>query len=195
MSSFFENLRRVNKSSNVYPILRRYFAMNAFDGVITTLGVIMGAFIADISDSRIILVTVLSTSFALFVSGMWSAYITELAERKFAMHELEKKMLHSLEKSRLAKSVRLIALEAALVDGISPFAMALLILTPFFIAHFSGFPLILAFQCSVAISLSLLALLGAYLAVISRQDIFVLGLKMVLAGILAIFLSMVLEAI
>ena len=169
--------------------------MNAFDGVITTLGVIMGAFIANVTDSRIILLTVLSTSFALFISGTWSAYITELAERKLAMHELEKKMLHSLEKSRLARSVRLIALEAALVNGTSPFAMAMLILAPFFLTHFSGFPLMLAFQCSVAISLLLLALLGAYLAIISRQGIFLLGLKMVFAGILAIFLSMALKAI
>ncbi len=192
---FFENLQRVNRASNIYSILRRYFAMNAFDGVITTLGVIMGAFIANITDSRVILVTVLSTSFALFISGTWSAYITELAERKLAMHELEKKMLHSLEKSRLAKSMKLIALEAALVDGISPFIMALLILAPFFLAHFSVIPLAMAFQGSVFISLALLALLGAYLAIISRQGIFLLGLKMVLAGILAIFLSMALKAI
>ncbi len=195
MLKFLKDLHRTNKSRNVYSILRRYFAMNAFDGAITTLGVIMGAFIAGLYEPKIILITAISTSFALFISGFWSAYITEEAERKLAVHELEKKMLRSLQHSKIGRSTKTIALEAAVVDGLSPFLMSLVIIIPFALAHFGFLPVMLAFQFSIAISLSLLGLLGAYLAIMSKQGIFKLGVKMMLAGVLAIILAVFLKAI
>ncbi|MCX6801944.1 MAG: hypothetical protein NT067_02415 [Candidatus Diapherotrites archaeon] len=195
MVSFFKKLHSVNRNANVYEILRRYFAMNAFDGTITTLGVIMGAFIAGITEPKIVLVTAISTSFALFVSGFWSAYLTEEAERKLALRNLEKKLLCSLAKSRLGRFTKFIALEAALVDGLSPFAMSLIIITPFAMAYFSMLSVLEAFQYSVAIALCLLGLLGAYLAVISKQNVFTLGIRMLFAGLVAIVLAVLLKAI
>ena len=195
MASFFENLHKMNKGANVYTILRRYFAMNAFDGTITTLGVIMGAFIAGVKDPKIILITTISTSFALFISGFWSAYIAEGAERKRDLHSLEKKMLRSLKDSKFGRATKVIALEAALVNGFSSFVMAVFIIIPFMLSYFGGFSIYFAFQYSLIIALCLLALLGAYLAHISKQNIFMLGIKMIFAGLLAIFLAVLLKAI
>ncbi|MEM0360780.1 MAG: hypothetical protein QXK06_05610 [Candidatus Diapherotrites archaeon] len=195
MFSFFRKLHSVNRNASVYEILRRYFAMNAFDGTITTLGVIMGAFIAGITDPKIILVTSVSMSFALFVSGFWSAYLTEEAERRLALKNLEKKLLCSLAKSRLGRFTKIIALEAALVDGLSPFAMSLAIVFPFALASWGLLPVIVAFQFSVMIALCLLGVLGAYLAVISKQGIIGMGLKMLFAGLLAIFLALFLKVV
>ncbi len=195
MPSFFERLHKVNLSGNVYEILRRYFAMNAFDGAITTLGVVMGAFVAQINDPRIVLITAISTSFALFVSGAWSAYITELAERKLSLQKLEKKMLKSLENSRLGRATRTIAIEAALVNGLSSFLMGIIIITPFLFAQFFGLAIEQAFAFSIITALSLLALIGAYLGFTSRQSVFWLGLKMAMAGILAIFFAFFLNAV
>lgn len=193
--SFFEGIHRINKTGNVYAILRRYFAMNAFDGTITTLGVIMGAFIAGVKEPKIVLITTIATSFAFFISGFWSAYITEEAERKRALHTLEKKMLRSLKKSRLGRATKIIALEAALVNGLSPFMMALIIIMPFMLAHSFAFSIYFAFQYSIVIALCLLGLLGAHLALISKQSILKLGLKMLFAGILTIALAVLLKAI
>lgn len=195
MPSFFKNLHKINKLANVYEILRRYFAMNAFDGTITTLGVIMGAFIAGVREPKIVLITAISAAFALFISGVWSAYIAEEAERKRSLRALEKKMVHSLKKSRLGKSTKLIAVEAALVNGLSPFIMAIIILIPFLLSHFSILPVFSAFHYSITIALALLVLLGAYLAMISKQNVLVVGTKMLLAGLLAIVLSVLLKGI
>ena len=195
MPPFIEKLHRINKSANVYSILRRYFAMNAFDGTITTLGVIMGAFIAGVTEPKIVLITTISTSFALFISGFWSAYIAEGAERKRSLHVLEKTMLRSLKDSKLGRATKLIALEAALVNGLSSFVMAVFIIVPFVLSYFAGLPISYAFQYSIMIALALLALLGVYLARISKQNIITLGLKMVLAGLLAIGLAVLLKAI
>ena len=195
MPSFFERIHRVNKTGNVYAILRRYFANNAFDGAITALGVIMGAFIAGIREPRIILITSLSTSFALFISGAWSAYLTEEAERVRSLRSLERKMLRSLKDTRLGRATKIIALEAAFVDGLSPFLTSIIIIIPFMLSHFMGLPVLLAFQYSVALAFCLLGLLGAYLATISKQSIIKTGVKMVFAGVIAILLAVVLKAI
>ena len=63
-------------------IARRYFAMNAFDGVLTIIGVLMGNLVAGVSSAQIVLSTGLTTSGAMGISGLWGAYLTESAERK-----------------------------------------------------------------------------------------------------------------
>lgn len=168
--------------------------MNAFDGAVTTLGIIMGFFVADVLDVRTILLTVLATSFALFISGFWSAYLAEKAERMHNMIELEKKMLHSLKKSKMAKATRIIALEAAVVDGISPAIVSLFIVMPFFLAWASLVPLFFAFYLSIGLALLVLVFLGFFLGAISRQNKLVLAAKMVFAGMLAIAFSLLLDA-
>ncbi|MCD6478783.1 MAG: hypothetical protein J7L44_02745 [Candidatus Diapherotrites archaeon] len=177
----------------MYSILRRYFAMNAFDGAVTTLGEVMGFFIADVSDVRVVLLTVLATAFAFFISGVWSAYLTEKAERTYEIIKLEKKLLHSLKNSRMASAVRLIALEAALVNGSSPALVALFIAIPFFFTQLSIIPIQLAFYFSIALALLVLVFLGFFLAVISKQSKPLLAAKMLFAGLLAIGFSLFLE--
>lgn len=181
--------------TNIGEILRRYFAMNAFDGTLTSLGVIMGAFMAQAQEPKIFLVTALSTAFALFISGFSSAYLAEGAERERELHELEKGMLHSLKKSRLGRATKTLAIEAALVNGASPFIMALLITSPFILAHFSVISLITAVYAAVGIALVLLFFLGIFLGRISEQSIWLMGAKMVFAGIIAMLLSTLLGAL
>jgi len=167
--------------------------MNAFDGAVTTLGVLMGFFIANVFDAHAVLVTVLATSFALFISGFWSAYLTEKAERTHDLKELEKKLLHSLTNSKMARATRTIALEAAIVDGFSPAMVALFIVFPFFLAWASLIPVYLAFCLSIALALLVLVMLGLFLATVSQQSKPVLAIKMLFAGLLAIAFSFVLK--
>jgi len=167
--------------------------MNAFDGAVTTLGLVMGFFIANVQDVRVILITVLATASAFFISGFWSAYLAEEAERTNEIRELEKKLLHSLKNSKLAKAVKLIALEAALVNGSSPAIVALFIISPFFLVWCSIIPLPLAFYASIILALCVLVFLGVFLATISEQSKLRLACKMLLAGIFAIIISLILD--
>jgi hypothetical protein len=68
-----EKWREYTEISDVAEIARRYFAMNAFDGVLTIIGVLMGNFLAGVQESKVILVTGLSTSVAMGVSGLWGS--------------------------------------------------------------------------------------------------------------------------
>jgi predicted membrane protein (TIGR00267 family) len=82
--------REYDKLANISEIARRYFAMNAFDGVLTIIGVLMGNFVAGVSDARIVLSTGLATCVAMGISGLWGAYLTESAERKRDLDELSR---------------------------------------------------------------------------------------------------------
>lgn len=176
---------------NIGEIARRYFAMNAFDGVLTIIGVLMGNFTAGVEQPRIVVSTGLATCVAMGISGLWGAYLTEAAERRRELLELERSTLSELGSTRIGEASRAAVVIVALVDGISPFIAALIVLIPFFIPHV--FPS-MDFTYLVAIGFALAALfgLGAFLGRISRRNIFLYGLRTVVAGIISIGISLLL---
>ena len=85
--SFFDRVRAQLAITHGIEIARRYLAMNAFDGILPVLGIIMGGFVSLNFRSGIVvfetsILAVFATSFAMLVSGITSSYLTESAERK-----------------------------------------------------------------------------------------------------------------
>ena len=60
-------------------IIRRYFAMNAFDGAMTSLGVVIGAYLSQINDPRSVIGVIITSGIAMMVSGFSGTYMTERA--------------------------------------------------------------------------------------------------------------------
>jgi predicted membrane protein (TIGR00267 family) len=173
-------------------IARRYFAMNAFDGVLTMIGVLMGNLTAGVETPRIVVSTGLSTCVAMGVSGLWGAWLTEAAERKRDLRELSRQTLTDLNHTRIARSFRLAVVIVALVDGLSPFLAALFILIPFFAMGL--FPDIRwVYYTSVGLALITLFGLGLFLGRISHENLAGYGIKTVIAGILSIVISCLLN--
>jgi predicted membrane protein (TIGR00267 family) len=184
-------LREYDRLANISEIARRYFAMNAFDGVLTIIGVLMGNFIARVSDPKIVISTGLATSVAMGISGLWGAYLTEAAERKRDIDELSKYTLRDLSTTRIGRASRVAVIVVAVVDGISPFLAALIVLIPFFFAGlFSSIETV--FYISIALALVTLFGLGLFLGKVSRGNILIYGLKTVVAGLLSIGISFLL---
>ena len=187
-----ENLKEYSKISNAGQIARRAFANNSFDGVLTMIGVVMGSFVVGIQDPKVVLVTGLSTALAIGISGGWGAYLTESAERRNEMDELERVTLTDLQDTKIGKASRMAVVMVAAVDGISPFLSAFLVVIPFFFA--SLLPSVsYAFYASIGMALLALFALGNYLGSISKQNLFLSGLKTSVAGIICIALSYFLE--
>jgi len=184
--------REYSEIAEVGEIARRYFAMNAFDGVLTIIGVLMGNLIANVQDPRVIVVTGLSTSVAMGVSGLWGSYLTESAERRRELDKLETYTLTDLQETKIGKASRMAVVVVALVDGLSPFLASLLVLVPFFIIDL--FPRV-AWAYYAAIGMALLTLfgLGLFLGHISKENLIVSGFKTVIAGAVCIALSFFLE--
>lgn len=180
--------REYDKLANISEIARRYFAMNAFDGVLTIIGVLMGNFVANVGDARIVLSTGLATCVAMGVSGLWGAYLTESAERKRDLDELSKVTLTDMTDTRIGRASRAAIVIVAVVDGLSPLMAALIVLIPFFVA---GNSQDLTWAYYTALGLALLALfgLGLFLGSISKGRMIIYGLKTILAGVVSIIIS------
>ena len=97
-------IRTYDKLVNIGEIVRRYFAMNAFDGVLTLIGVLMGNITAGVNQPRIVVNTGLATCIAMGVSGLWGAYLTEVAERKRDLLELNRQTLTDLGATHIGRA-------------------------------------------------------------------------------------------
>jgi predicted membrane protein (TIGR00267 family) len=184
-------LREYDKLANISEIARRYFAMNAFDGVLTIIGVLMGNFIAGVVNPQIVVSTGLATYIAMGVSGLWGAYLTETAERQRDLDELNRLTLTDLKDTRIGKAGRAAVIIVAIVDGLSPFMAALVVLIPFFTAGL--FPDITwAYYTSLALALLTLFSLGLFLGRVSRGNMIVYGFKTILAGVVSILIAFLL---
>ena len=184
----YERFLEYDRLVNIREIARRYFAMNAFDGVLTVIGVVMGNLTAGVSEPRIVISTGLATSVAMGVSGLWGAYLTEAAERKRELSDLSQQTLTDLNDSRVGRASRAAVLFVAVVDGLSPFLAALISLIPFFLASF--FPSMnWVYYSSIGLSLLSLFGLGLFLGHISRGRLILSGIKTITAGLVSILIS------
>jgi predicted membrane protein (TIGR00267 family) len=184
-------LREYDKLANIGEIARRYFAMNAFDGVLTIIGVLMGNFMAGVQEPRIVVSTGLATCVAMGVSGLWGAYLTEAAERKRDLNELSRYTLTDLNQTRIGRASRAAVVVVAVVDGLSPYMAAMIVLTPFFFAPI--FPSIqMVYFVALGMALVTLFALGLFLGRVSQGNLLVYGLKTIFAGVISIGISFLL---
>jgi predicted membrane protein (TIGR00267 family) len=187
------NIQEYDSLARIGEIARRYFAMNAFDGVLTIIGVLMGNMTAGVQEPRIVVSTGLATCVAMGVSGLWGAYLTEAAERERDLVELGRFTLTDLNETRIGRASRAAVVTVALVDGLSPFLAALIVLIPFFVAGL--FPGITwAYYASLGTALITLFGLGLFLGRVSRGNLVIYGAKTVVAGVISILISFLLKA-
>jgi len=187
------DVREYGRIAGVAEIARRYFAMNAFDGVLTMIGVLMGNYMAGVRNAGIVIHTGIATSIAMGVSGLWGAYLTEAAERERELAELERISLTDLGQTKIGRASRMAVVVVALVDGLlSPFVASLIVLIPLFIASLIG-NILVSYAFSMAVALVSLFGLGMFLGRISGRSLVGYGLRTLVAGLLAIALSLLLE--
>jgi predicted membrane protein (TIGR00267 family) len=116
-------------------IARRYFVVNGFDGALTMLGMILGFQLSASAPLSITINACLGAAIALGVSGVSSAYISELAERRHALIKLEEAMLEDLQESAHSEAARWVPMIIALVNGSAPLFISLVILSPLLLTH------------------------------------------------------------
>ena len=187
----YREWKRYYEISEVGPITRRYFVMNAFDGALTMLGVVIGAYIAGILKPIPILTAAISGSIAMGISGISGAYMTEKAERTKKLKELERAMVTNLRNGLHHKSYRFATIFAALVDGISPALAAMVVVSPFFLNFAGIIETEIAFFGTIITTLIILTVLGIYLAKISEESMIRYGIQMLVVGMLTAFLCVV----
>lgn len=178
-------LLRITRS---HDIVRRYFVVNGFDGALTMLGLIIGFLISSPADMAVIINACLGAAIALGMSGLSSAYVSEVAERKHALEKLEEAMISDLEQSAHGEAARFAPLLIALVNGLAPLVISLLILTPLWLSNAGiGLP-IPPLYVAIVIALLLIFLLGVFLGRIA-------GISWLRSGVRTLLVAVVTAAL
>jgi len=184
-------VRQYHEIAGVGEIMRRYFVINAFDGSLTALGVLAGSYVAGVDKAATVIALILSTAVSIGVAGFYGSYQVERAERDRALREIEESTLTSLQDTTLYSASRYATVIVALVDGISPLVASLLIMIPFFFVPPASMHT--AFYLAGGIAFVELFLLGVFLGRVSRERLWFAGLKLVLAGVVALAVSLLLN--
>jgi predicted membrane protein (TIGR00267 family) len=179
--------------SRVDAIARRCFANNSFDGILTVVGVIIGSHVAGLLDSRIVLTTGLATRMAMGVSAGWGAYVSERAERRHQLRELEQAMLRDLQYTEQARALRFAVWIITAVDGLSPLLSGAMVLIPFMLSG-SLVTIQNAYIASLVVTSPLLFGLGMFLAKVGSDRILPSGIRMVVAGLVCVVMSFLLSS-
>ena len=174
-------------------IAKRYMVMNSFDGSLTALGIIIGSYLAGVDVPTTIILAGLGASIAMGVSGGFGAYLTETALKKQEMAEKESAMLEELNDTVHDKAAQISSIFVAVVDGLSPFVASSISFLPFFIIPWIGLDIGIAYLTAVLFTAVTLFVLGAYLGAISKENKWVYGIRMIVAGVLTGILVMMLE--
>jgi predicted membrane protein (TIGR00267 family) len=184
----FHLLFRVPSS---YAIARRYFVVNGFDGALTMLGIIMGFYFSGEASISITISACFGAAIALGMSGFSSAYISESAERQQELKELEAAMVTNLSESAYGRAARLIPMMIAFINGIAPLMIALMIISPLWLASTLEALLIEPLLAAIGVAFGIIFLLGVLLGKVSGTFWLLSGLRAMLIGIvtcIAIFL-------
>ncbi len=193
IAEFLEEIKSYNQIANIAEIARRYFAMNAFDGVLTTIGVLAGNYLAGVRDLSIPIRTGIATSIAMGISGLWGAYLTETAERQRELADLQKISLIDQSETSIGRASRFAVIVVSVVDGIAPALAAMIVLTPLFFGSLIQNP-VLSYALAGGLALLCLFALGLFLGKVSEKSLIGYGFKTLLAGLAAIAINFLLGA-
>lgn len=178
INNLFLHLRRAKS------ILRRYFVTNGFDGAFTMLGLMAGFYSSNRVDITVALSASLGTAIALFMSGLSSAYLSESAERRRELYDLEQALITDLSQSDYGEASRYLPAIVALVNGLSPLLISLLIMTPLWLSILGFNPPISPFLLAIVIAMACTFLLGIFIGSISRTFWLWAGLRTLAIAIL-----------
>ena len=189
----FARLRYLVELSHAHRIARRYFVTNGFDGVLAMLGLLMGFRLSGSAPMEVVIGACMGAAIALFMSGLTSAYISEAAEKEYELRELEKSMVTKLDNSAHGEAARLTPWLIALVNGLSPLILSLLILLPLFLAQQQLLLGLAPLDAALGIALVLSFLLGVFLGRLSGRFWLWTGIRALLIALVTSLIILLLH--
>ena len=176
-------------------IARRYFVKDGFDGSMTMLGIIVGAWVVNVTQPEIVVTAGLGACLAMGISGLSGAYLTEKAERKRDIKDLETAMMTKLNDSVITDATSFVSFYAAVITGGSTTLTALVSLSPFFFTLYGIIAIENAYITSLVVTLVTLFMLGLYLGKIAKENALFYGIQTLIAGIATTVIAFMLGAI
>lgn len=186
--SLLQQAKFLLRITRTHDIVRRYFVVNGFDGALAMLGLIIGFLVSAPANLTVIINACLGTAIALGVSGVSSAYVSEAAERKRELGKLEEAMVSDLGESAHGDAARWVPFFIALVNGLAPFIISLLIIFPLWLSK-AGFSLPLPpLYIAIIVALLLVFFLGVFIGRIAEISWLRSGVQTLLVALLTVVL-------
>jgi len=192
-SKLRELILRIFRYSGAEEYPRRYMVMNAFDGVTTVLGIIIGAHLLGGGGVNQIIGAGVGASLAMGISGASGTYMTEVAEQERKIRELENAMLTHIEDTAVGRAHKQAALIAAAVDSLAALLAGLFIISPYFLSLMGFLEESMAFLFSLSLSFLTLFILGIFLGKVAGRNIIFSGVKAVAVGVLTLILLILID--
>ena len=167
------------RMTDISSISRRYFVIGFFDGVLTIMGMVLGAHLSGQASREIIFSAGIATSLALGISSGWGAFEAERVEQKLIAMEKRRALLKSDGEQCLIDEAHEFAMRiSSLVHAVAPIPAGVIPLIPYLFL-----PESLAFILALITGFALLFAVGVSMGRVSKSSIIRSGLRMVLAGI------------
>jgi len=174
-------------------IARRYLVTNGFDGALTMLGLTIGFYVSDNKDLGVAISACVGAAIALAMSGLTSAYVSESAERRKELRELENAMVTDLDESAHARAARLVPLLIALVNALAPLLISLLIILPLWLGQLGIWLPLAPLQSAIVQAFVMIFLLGVFLGKVSGEFWLWTGLRTLLIALFTAALILLLD--
>lgn len=176
-----------------WSIARRYMVTNGFDGALTILGMLTGFYSSGMTDIHVAISACLGAAIALFISGVSSAYLSERAEREEELRELEQALVVDLQDSDYGQASRYLPIFVALVNGLSPLLLSLVILSPLYLAE-QGYTLLFSpFINAIVLGLICIFFFGIFLGKIGNTFWLWSGLKTLIIAVATVAIILFIE--
>ncbi|MCW8934313.1 MAG: hypothetical protein OQK98_06275 [Gammaproteobacteria bacterium] len=182
--SLLSQIKLLLRVTQTHVIARRYFVVNGFDGALTMLGLIIGFLVSSPVDLSLVLNACLGAAIALGMSGVSSAYVSESAERQRALGKLEQAMSTDLQDSVHGDAARWMPMLIAVVNGLAPLTISLLILTPLWLSNAGVSLPVSPLYAAIMVALLLVFLLGVLLGRIAGVSLLRSGIQTLSVAVL-----------
>lgn len=167
----------------------RYLVRGFIDGLLSTLGIVIGASTAigsggAVEASHIIIAAGIGGGVANGLSNILGAFMGEKMEMYKRFERVENAMLKEevLRGTRVDDEVQEKVISSGLLDGVATLGGAIIPVSPFFLVPLFSFPEMEMLYTSVAASLTVFFFLGVYIGRISKENLILSGLKMAAFG-------------
>lgn len=169
--SLLRNIQKLADMGDAKSVARRLFVTNSFDGLLTSLGVILGLYIGGVESPRAFIGGVLGGSLTMgFFSGFLGAFFSERAERLKELKEMQAHVMKDLSNTIYGKITKFVPLYVAFWSGLGVVLFPFIVVTPFALSILGVMGLKASIFASVGLVNTLIFLLGVYLGHISREN-------------------------
>ncbi|MEF8879315.1 MAG: VIT1/CCC1 transporter family protein [Candidatus Thermoplasmatota archaeon] len=171
--------------------LSRYLVRGFIDGILSSLGVVIGASAAiGLTTTQetlsVIIAAGVGGGIANGFSNILGASVGEKIVKEIKLTEIERAMLtkRGLKGTSIDKELEEKILKSGIYDGIATFGGALIPVSPFIIGSFFTAETSILLYVSITLSLCLFFILGVYVGRLAKESMILSGLKLVTFGVI-----------